>query len=171
MPSTWSMWLCVRSTISTGPIARRWPPSSGPGSTATRPSMIHVLVPSRVMGLGLGASTCRTYAGNPTPVVTPRCYCDERTQFRRRPLLHVHFDDDFDLDGGAQRQLGDADRAAGVLARFAEDLAEQLGGPVDHAGLAGEALGAGHEAGQLHDPDDLVQADQGVHRRHRVERA
>ena len=47
-------------------------------------------------------------------------------------------DDELDLDRRVQRQHRDADGAARVLARLAEDLAEQLGGAVDDAGLAGE---------------------------------
>src|SRR5207249_461304 len=61
-------------------------------------------------------------------------------------------DDHVDLDRGAEGELGDADGAAGVPARLAEDRAEQLAGSVDHARLAGEPLGRGDEPAELDHP-------------------
>src|SRR6478609_1331008 len=55
------------------------------------------------------------------------------------------FYQDLHLDGGVERQRRDSDRGAGVDAGVAEDLAEQLGGTVGDAGLAGEVGGGGHE--------------------------
>ncbi len=60
-------------------------------------------------------------------------------------------DDELDLDGGVEREHGDADRAARVTAGVAEDLAEQLGGAVHDARLAGEVRGGGDEADDLDD--------------------
>src|SRR5690606_39442672 len=66
----------------------------------------------------------------------------------------LDLDDHLDLDRGVQRQHGHAHRAAGVPARLAEHLAEQLTGPVDDLRLAGEGGGAGHEPHDLdHAPD------------------
>ena len=62
------------------------------------------------------------------------------------------FGDQLDLHRRVQRQLGHADRAAGVLAVLAEHLDEQLAGAVDHLGLAAEAGRAGYEADDLDDP-------------------
>ena len=58
---------------------------------------------------------------------------------------------DLDLDRRVQRQHRHADRAARVHALVAEDLAQQLAGAVDDAGLAGEVRGGGDEADDLHD--------------------
>ncbi|KDN16345.1 hypothetical protein DV20_41635 [Amycolatopsis rifamycinica] len=55
-------------------------------------------------------------------------------------------------------------------ARVAEDLAEQFGRAVDDRRLTGEALRGSHEADNLDDPRDVVNAHQGVHGRERVER-
>ena len=78
-PSLWSGWPWVSSTTATGAdrpcvgglaaaaTAARWPACSGPGSTTTaRPpgaASSQVLVPSRVIGPGLGASTRRRPSG------------------------------------------------------------------------------------------------------------
>src|SRR5690349_14101150 len=67
--------------------------------------------------------------------------------------------DHFDLDRHTERQLEDTDRAAGVLAGLPEDVDQELAGPVDHTGLAGETFGRGDEADHLDDPHDPLQAD------------
>ena len=48
------------------------------------------------------------------------------SDFRSRTIGLTDLDDEFDLDRCVQRQDRYADRAAGVLPRVAEDLAEQL---------------------------------------------
>src|SRR6266566_1148845 len=68
------------------------------------------------------------------------------------------FGDQLDFHRRVKRQLGHADRAAGVLAVLAEHLDEQLARPVDHLRLAAEAGRAGHEAGHLDDPADALEA-------------
>ena len=83
-----------------------------------------------------------------------------RTAMITATELVGYLDDHVDLDRRAQRQLGDADGAAGVPAGLAEHRAEQLRRAVDHARLAGEALGRRDEADDLDDPDDVGQADQ-----------
>src|SRR5579875_1299706 len=81
---------------------------------------------------------------------------------RDRPMMpssgFADFGDQFDLHRGTQRQFGHADRAAGVPAGVPQDREEQFTGAVDHSGLAGEAGGAGDEAGNLDDPPDGGQA-------------
>src|SRR4051812_45056843 len=65
-------------------IRERWPSSSGPGSITTPNSApgarrTHVLVPSRVIGPGLGARSSVTQPGNSSAAVIPptlRCYVD-----------------------------------------------------------------------------------------------
>ena len=61
-----------------------------------------------------------------------------------------------DLDADVEGQGRDADGAARVLA--AEDLAEQLGGTVDDAGLTVEVGARGHEAHDLDDAREVVDA-------------
>src|SRR4051812_13516857 len=80
-------------------------------------------------------------------------------------------DDALDLYRGAERELTDPDGAAGVLARIAEDLAEELTRPVDHGRLSVEAVRRRDEADHLHDPHHAVDADQGIDGRDGVERA
>ena len=53
---------------------------------------------------------------------------------RAVPALR-HLDDQVDLDRGAQRQFGHADRAAAVTARVAEDCHQQIRRSVCHLGL------------------------------------
>ena len=64
---------------------------------------------------------------------------------------------EFDLDGDAGGQLGDADRGASVLAGLAEDIDKQLRGAVDDSGVFDEAGDAGHESANADRPRDSVQ--------------
>src|SRR5664280_2421189 len=73
------------------------------------------------------------------------------------------FDDELDLDAGAERKLGDAEGAARMRALFGEDLAEQLRAAVGDEMVLGEVGRAVDEAGDANDPLDLVEiADGGV---------
>src|SRR5678815_2294309 len=79
--------------------------------------------------------------------------------------------DQFDLDAGAERQLGDAVGAARVRALLGEDLAEELGAAVGHQVVLGEVGRAVDEARDAHDALDLVEvADRGVERAEQVDR-
>src|SRR5699024_10823246 len=59
----------------------------------------------------------------------------------------------------------------GVHAVVAEDLAEDVGGPVDHGGLPAEPRGGGDVADDLDDPHDGVDPHQPVDGGERVESA
>src|SRR5699024_3156114 len=76
-----------------------------------------------------------------------------------RPLGGIarDFDDDFDLDGGAQGQGVHSHGAASVLSAIAEDLPVEFGDAVDDGGLLGEVVGGVDEAGDLDDADDPVE--------------
>ena len=63
------------------------------------------------------------------------------------------------------------DGGAGMGARFAEQLTEQLGRAVDDAGLSAESRCGGDEADDLDHPGHRVDADEGVDGGQRVERA
>jgi hypothetical protein len=57
----------------------------------------------------------------------------------RASVSFLHLDDHFHPDAGAERQLGHAQRRAGVAAGLAEDVADELRRAVDDEVLAGEA--------------------------------
>src|SRR5690606_26460641 len=81
-------------------------------------------------------------------------------------------EDQLHLDGRVERQHRDADGRAGVPARVAEDLAEQLGCAVDDAGLPREVGGGRDEADDLDDARHAVErADDVVDGGERVEGA
>ena len=116
-----------------------------PGARSTQ-----VLVPSRVIGPGLGARSSVTQPGKrvdlraaapmrrgsyvalvPTarrgPDVRSGHRCGHVTATATRTTRSVSdLGDDLDLDRRAQRQLGDADRAAGVPALLAQHVAEEV---------------------------------------------
>ncbi|AJE32061.1 leucyl aminopeptidase [Corynebacterium humireducens NBRC 106098 = DSM 45392] len=79
-------------------------------------------------------------------------------------------DDELDLHRGTQRQLGDADGGTDVGAGLTEDLPHEVGGTVDHGGLAGEAVGGGDEADDLDDAGHVVDTNEVVDGRQGVER-
>jgi hypothetical protein len=64
-----------------------------------------------------------------------------------------NFDDHFDLDRRAQRQRNRPHRGAGMSASLAEQLLQQLAGPVGHFGLVGEPRIAAHKHPE---PDDSL---------------
>ncbi len=95
-------------------------------------------------------------------------------QSRRRMIVAPSAGDlngDFDHHGRAARKLRDAHGGTRVATRVTEYGKEELAGPVDDAGLAGESLRRRDEADNLHHPHDLVQADRVVDRGKRREGA
>src|SRR2546421_2190556 len=92
-----------------------------------------------------------------------RCYGAPPTD------LWTDLDDRLDLDRRAERQLGDANGAAGMLPSLAENGPEQLRGAVDHSRLPGEPGRRGDEADHLDDLQYPAEADERVDRGQRVE--
>src|SRR5712691_13315990 len=81
-----------------------------------------------------------------------------------------HFGDQLDLDAGAERYLRHTERAAGVGSAVAEDLDQQLRGPVGDQMLLGEGRRAVDQHHELDDPRDSVEvADGGVQGAHELD--
>src|SRR5882724_9821832 len=86
------------------------------------------------------------------------------------PSRSADFGDEIDLDAGVQRELR-AVRRAHRRGLGAEDLQEQIGRAVRDEVVIGEAGGAVHEDGQLHEPPDASQvADRPVERTEEIDR-
>ena len=83
-------------------------------------------------------------------------------------MLSRELDDEFDLNGRVERKHGHPHRASGVDPRCAEDVAEELGGSVEHAGLAVELRVRRHESDDLHDAGHPI--ERADHRGDRGER-
>jgi hypothetical protein len=65
-------------------------------------------------------------------------------------ITERQFDDEFDLHGNVEGELGDADGAPSVGSSLAEDLAQNVRRAVYHLGLAVEAGGGGDVARDLY---------------------